>query len=104
MLGRYPQELNSLPLSDQRTVGDMVSCGSDGFPKSQEVAPRNRQQTGPTIKHDSVGHSMQAHNVLNVQLCIFLHFVAGMPRNEVGRLGKVINNHPNGIILAGSER
>jgi hypothetical protein len=55
----------------------------------------------PSVRDDSVGNSMQTQNVLNVQLCISLHLVVGMHRNEVDRLHESINNHPNGIILCG---
>jgi hypothetical protein len=55
-----------------------------------------------TVRNDGVGYSTQTHNALNVQLCISIHLVTGMNRNEVGRLRESINNYLDGIILAGS--
>jgi hypothetical protein len=53
------------------------------------------------VRDDSIWHTMQAQNALNVQHCIFPCLVAGTYWNEVGRLDKLINNHPNEIRLAG---
>jgi hypothetical protein len=44
------------------------------------------------------------HRTLNAQLCISLGLVTGMNRDEVSRLPESINDHPDGIILAGSQR
>jgi hypothetical protein len=47
---------------------------------------------------------MQTQNALNVQLYISLCHEVGMNRNEVSRLHESINNYPDGIIIAGSQR
>jgi hypothetical protein len=70
--------------------------------RSMQLLPKTSNELGPLIRADSVGHSMQTQNALNVQLCISLHLVVGMNRNDVRRLHESINNHPDGIILEGS--
>jgi hypothetical protein len=42
--------------------------------------------------------------VLNVRICISLGLVTGMNKDEVSRLRESVNNHPDGIMLAGSQR
>jgi hypothetical protein len=55
-----------------------------------------------STRDGGVGHSMRTHDTINVQLYISLGLVPGVNKNEVSRLHESINNHPDGIILAGS--
>jgi hypothetical protein len=57
-----------------------------------------------SIRNDGVGHTMQTQDASNIQLSVLLGPVVGMDRNEVSRLSEPINDHLDGIILAGRER
>jgi hypothetical protein len=45
MHGAYLLILGSHALSDHRSVGDKLDCGSGGYPKKHAAAPRNEQGT-----------------------------------------------------------
>jgi hypothetical protein len=69
-----------------------------------QLFPETSNELSSSVRDDGVGHPMQTYIALNVQLCMSLGLVLGMNRNEVRRLHESINNHPDGIILAGSQR
>jgi hypothetical protein len=59
---------------------------------------------GPSIRNDGLGHHMQTQDVSNIQFNILLSPVEGVHRNEMRRLGKSVDNYPNGVKLAAGER
>jgi hypothetical protein len=47
---------------------------------------------------------MQAQDVSNIQFSVLISPVVGVHLNEMSRLGKTIDDYPNGVKLAGRER
>jgi hypothetical protein len=65
-----------------------------------QLLPKMSNELGFSVRDDGVVHIMRSI----YSFSYLLAFVTGMNRNEVSRLRESINNHPNGIILAGSQR
>jgi hypothetical protein len=104
MLGAYLQGFDSLFLSDHQPMVDKLNYGSDAFPRKHAAIPRNEQWTGPSVRNVGLGHTMQAQDVSNIQFSVLLSPVVGVHLNEMSRLGKTIDDYPNGVKLAGRER
>jgi hypothetical protein len=47
---------------------------------------------------------MQTQDASNIQFSVLLSPIVGVHRNEMSRLGEPVNNHPDGVKLAGRER
>jgi hypothetical protein len=61
-------------------------------------------ELGTSVKNDFVRHTMQAHDVRNIQFSVLLSPVEGAYRNQMSRLGKPGDDYPNRVKLAASER
>jgi hypothetical protein len=56
------------------------------------------------IRNDCLRHTMQIQDVRNIQLSVLYSHVEGVHRNEMSRLGKSVDNYPNGVKLVAGER
>jgi hypothetical protein len=59
---------------------------------------------GPSVRNDGPQHTMQTQVERHIQLMVLLSHAIGVHWNEVCRLGESIQDHPDGIKLAGGER
>jgi hypothetical protein len=59
---------------------------------------------GPSVRNDGLGHTMQTQNASNIQFNVLLSPIVGVHRNEMSRVGEPIDDHPDGVKLAGRER
>jgi hypothetical protein len=59
---------------------------------------------GPSVRNDGLQHTMQTHDASNIQLSVLLSPVEGVHLNNMSRLGKLINDYPDGVKLASGER
>jgi hypothetical protein len=58
----------------------------------------------PLVRNDGLRYTMQAQDARNIQFNILLSPVEGVHCNEMSRLGKPIDDYPNGVKLATGER
>jgi hypothetical protein len=61
-------------------------------------------ELGPSVRNECLGHTMQTQDASNIQFDILLSPVVGVHQNEMSKLGKPIDDYPNGVKLAGRER
>jgi hypothetical protein len=57
-------------------------------------------ELGSSIRNDGVRHTMQTQDARKIQLSILLSPIEGVHRNEMRRLGKSVDDYPNGVKLA----
>jgi hypothetical protein len=63
-----------------------------------------RDKVGPSVRNDGLRHTIHTQDASNIQLSILLSRVEGVHRNEMSRLGKSVDDYPDGVKLEGSER
>jgi hypothetical protein len=97
----YVQELGSLPLTSHRSMDDKLNCGSDVSPRKHVATPRMSDKLASSVRKDGLGHTMQAPDASNIQLCVLLSPVVGVHWNELSNLGELIDDNPYGVKLAG---
>jgi hypothetical protein len=61
-------------------------------------------ELGPSVRNDGLQHTFQAHDARNIQLNVLLSPVEGVHQNEMSRLGKSVDDYPDGVKLATGER
>jgi hypothetical protein len=71
---------------------------------SMQLLLEESNEMRPLVRNDGLWYPMQTQDVRNVQLNILLNPVEGMYQNEMSRLGKLVNDYPNGVKLAAGER
>jgi hypothetical protein len=69
-----------------------------------QLLPEASDELGPSIRNDGLHHTMQTQDARNIQLNVLLSPVEGVHQNEMSRLGKSVDNYPNGVKLTASER
>jgi hypothetical protein len=57
-------------------------------------------ELGPSVRNDGLRHTMQAHDARNIKFSVLLGPVEGVHWNVMIRLGKSVDDHPNGVKLA----
>jgi hypothetical protein len=72
--------------------------------KSVQLLLEMSNKLGPSVRNDGIGHTMQTHDVSNIQFSVLLSSVVGVHQNKVSRLGEPIHDHSNGVKLVGRER
>jgi hypothetical protein len=88
----YVQELGPLSPTDHRSVDDKLNCGSDVSPRKHAATPRMSDKLASSARNDGLGHTMQAHDASNIQLRVLLSPVVGVHRNEMSKLGELIDD------------
>jgi hypothetical protein len=59
---------------------------------------------GSLVRDDGHGHTMQTQDARHIQLSALVSPIVGVHRNEMSRLGKPVDDYPDGVKLAGRER
>jgi hypothetical protein len=103
-LRAYPKESDSPSLSDHWSADDMLSCGSDASPRKHAALLGASNELGTSVRNDGLWHNMQAQDARNIQLGMLLSPIEGVHRNEMSRLGKSVDDYPNGVKLVAGER
>jgi hypothetical protein len=67
---------------------------------NMQLLPEASDELGPPVRNDGLRHTMQAQYARNIQFNILLSHVEGVHRNVMSRLGKSVDDHPNGVKLA----
>jgi hypothetical protein len=70
---------------------------------SIQLLPGASDELGTSVRNDGLRHTMQAQDVRNIQFSVLLSPVKGVHRNVMSRLGKSVDDHPNGVKLAVAE-
>jgi hypothetical protein len=68
------------------------------------LLPEVSDKLGTSIRNDGLRHTMQTQDARNIQLDVLFHPVEGVHRNEIGGLGKLVDDYLNGVKLAVGER
>jgi hypothetical protein len=71
---------------------------------SMQLLPEESYELGTSIRNDGLRHTMQTQDVRNIQLIILFSPVEGVHWNEMNGLGKSVDDYPDGVQLAASER
>jgi hypothetical protein len=58
----------------------------------------------PSVRNDGLWYTMQTLDARNIQLSVLLSPVEGVHQNEMSRLGKPVDDYPNGVKLTASEK
>jgi hypothetical protein len=61
-------------------------------------------ELGTSIKNDGLWHTIQTQDARNIQLGVLFSPVEGVHWNEMSKLGKSVDDYPNGVKLAVGER
>jgi hypothetical protein len=69
-----------------------------------QLLPEMSNKLESSVRNDGLRHIMQTQDVSNIQFTVLLSPVVGVHRNEMSRLGKPINDYPDGVKLAGREK
>jgi hypothetical protein len=69
-----------------------------------QLLPEASDELGPLVRNDGLWHTMQAQDVRNIQLSVFLSPVEGAHQNGMSGLSKSADDYPNGVKLAAGER
>jgi hypothetical protein len=69
-----------------------------------QLLPEASYELGTSIRNDSLRHTMQTQDVTNIQLGILFCPVEGVHWNEMTKLGKLVDDYPDGVKLAAGER
>jgi hypothetical protein len=85
-------------------LGSLSHCGSDVSPRKYAVTPRMSDKLASSVRNGGLGHTMQAHDASNIQLHVLFSPVVGVHRNEMSKLGELVDDHPYGVKLVGRER
>jgi hypothetical protein len=72
--------------------------------RSMQLLPETSNKFGTSVRNDGLQHTMQAQDVGNIQFSVLLSPIEGAHRNEMNRLGKSVDDYPNGVKLAVGER
>jgi hypothetical protein len=70
---------------------------------SMQLLPEASNELWPSVRNDGLQHTMQAHDVRNMQFSVLLSPIEGVHQNGMSRLGKSVDDHPNGVQLAVGE-
>jgi hypothetical protein len=82
----------------RRTVDQIRSQGS------MQLLLEMSDKLRSSVRNDGFGHTKQTHDTSNIQFNVLLSPIVGVHQNEMSGLGEPINDHPDGIKLAGRER
>src|SRR6185312_12634500 len=63
-----------------------------------ELLPESRSELRPSVRYDLLGHTMQADNLRDVQLCKSSTGVSSVHWNEVSNLCQTIHYYPYGVV------
>jgi hypothetical protein len=69
-----------------------------------QLLPEASDELGTSIKNDGLQHTMQTQDARTIQLSVLFSPVEGVHWNEMSRLGKLVDDYPNGVKLAAGER
>jgi hypothetical protein len=72
--------------------------------ESMQLLLEASDELGPSVRNDGLQHTMQAQDVRNIQLNVLLSPAEGVHLNEMSRLGKSVNDYPNGVKLVAGDR
>jgi hypothetical protein len=78
-------------------VDQMCSQGN------MQLLPEMSDKLGSLIRNDGLRYTMQTQDARNIQLRVLLIPLEGVHQNEMSRLGKSIDDYPDGVKLAGGE-
>jgi hypothetical protein len=80
-----------------RAVDQMHSQGS------MQLLLEASDKLGPSVRNDGLRHTMQAQDARNIQFSVLLSPLEGVHQNEMSRLGKPVDEYPNGVKLVAGE-
>jgi hypothetical protein len=69
-----------------------------------QLLPEASDELGTLIRNDGLRHTMQTQDARNIQLGILFSHVEGVHWNEMRRLGKSVDDYPDGVKLVADER
>jgi hypothetical protein len=69
-----------------------------------QLLPKASNELRPSIRNDRIRNSMQTYHACNIDFSILLDVIVGVHGYEVSIFGESVHNHPNRIILEGSQR
>jgi hypothetical protein len=69
-----------------------------------QLLPEVSDELRTSIRNDGLRHTMQTQDARNIQLDVLFSPVEGVHWNEMSRLGKSVDDYPNGVKLAAGER
>jgi hypothetical protein len=72
--------------------------------RSIQLLPEASDELGPSVRNDGLQHTIHTQDARNIQLSVLLSPVEGVHRNEMSRLGKSVDDYPNGVKLVAGER
>jgi hypothetical protein len=78
-------------------VDQMCSQGN------MQLLPEMSDKLGSLIRNDGLRYTMQTQDARNIQLHVLLIPLEGVHQNEMSKLGKSIDDYPDGAKLAGGE-
>jgi hypothetical protein len=67
---------------------------------SIQPLPEASDGLGPPVRNDGLRHNMLAQDARNIQFSILLSPIEGVHQNVMSRLGKSVNDFPDGVKLA----
>jgi hypothetical protein len=69
-----------------------------------QLLPEASDKLGTSIGNNGLQHTMQTQDMRNIQLSVIFSPVEGVHWNEMSRLGKSVDNYPNGVKFVAGER
>jgi hypothetical protein len=69
-----------------------------------QLLPEVSDELRLLVRNDGLWHTMQSQDARIIQLSVLLSHVEGVHRNKMSRLGKSIDDYPNGVKLVAGER